>query len=492
MLLLAAALAQPPVTLFLNDPRAHDSPGDRCVDPHCRALLELLRTAQHSIDFAVYGFRDQSEVIDALLAARERGVAVRGVVDTDIEGVNYYASTAEVMQRLPGIHTDQASDVRIARASRAFIGRPWCDRPAGFEGPLQCLGYDRGDTCLLAAHASREPIEHGAAILHHKFFVIDGHTVWTGSTNVSDSGTGGYNANLVTVVRSPVVASWYLAELEEMHTNDRFHTEKMHRGPHRTQVGTTRIDGWFSPTDTPIRRAVQPLIRRAEHRIDIAVFFLTHKGITEDLLAAHDRGVKVRVLLDATAAKNGYSKHELLRAAGIPVKVEDWGGKMHAKAASFDGQHLVVGSMNWTSAGESGNDENTLVLHDATLAAQFDVWFQELWDDVDDRWLTDRPDPESQNSRTACTDGVDNDFDGLADAADPGCSANPPALPGLPPYRFVEKAAGEGVLLKGWRSEDGPVYAWPGHPAYRSVPAGHSWWCTSRDARAAGFKPAPR
>ena len=133
MLLLTAALAQP-VQLFLNDPRTHDTPADRCVDTHCRALLHLIQGARFSIDFAVYGFRDQSEVIDALLAARERGVAVRGVVDVDLEGVNYYASTAEVMERLPNIHTDHASDVRTARASRRFSSRtPWCDRPVAIR-----------------------------------------------------------------------------------------------------------------------------------------------------------------------------------------------------------------------------------------------------------------------------------------------------------------------------------------------------------------------
>ena len=29
---------------------------------------------------------------------------------------------------------------------------------------------------------------------------------------------------------------------------------------------------------------------------------------------------------------------------GIPVKVENWGGKMHMKAASVDGASLVLGS----------------------------------------------------------------------------------------------------------------------------------------------------
>ena len=69
------------------------------------------------------------------------------------------------------------------------------------------------------------------------------------------------------------------------------------------------------------------------------------------MVDAKERGVKVRVILDATAATNGYSKHNYLRENGIDVKVESWGGKMHMKAAVIDSKHIIVGSMNWTFAG---------------------------------------------------------------------------------------------------------------------------------------------
>jgi len=140
----------------------------------------------------------------------------------------------------------------------------------------------------------------------------------------------------------------------------------------------------------------------------------------------------VRVTRPATAAKNGFTKHEILRAGGIEVKVEDWGGKMHAKSAVIDGEYLITGSMNWTSAGENGNDENTIIIRSKRHAAQYAAWFDTLWKRIDERWLTGRPDPESADSGTACTDGSDNDFDHLADAEDPGCSKRPPPLPRLP------------------------------------------------------------
>lgn len=490
MVLLSFALAQS-VTLHLNDPRTHRSPGDRCTDTHCRALLDRIEHAERSIDFAVYGFRDQSDVVDALERAAERGVRVRGVVDADANGVNYYADTADVRARLGGIGTDEASDRALLENRRDFRLPERCPRPPGFEGPLQCLGYDLGDRCLLAAHASREPITSSGAIQHNKFFVFDERSVWTGSTNVSDSGTGGYNANLVVTVDSPVVAGWYTQEVERM-LEGQFHADKP-RSPAQRWLSPegVHVTGLFSPQDRPLTRGVRPLLQQAQHSIDVAVFFLTHKRITADLIAAHRRGVRVRVILDATAARNGYTKHEILRAAGIPVKVEDWGGKMHAKAAVIDGHTLVTGSMNWTSAGEGGNDENTLLLRSRPLARQFQSWFDALWASVPDRWTHGRPDPESLDSGSSCFDGVDNDFDHLADAQDPGCSAQPPAMAALPPYGFVAKQAGEGLLVKGVQKDGQAYWLGPWQTAYARHPA-DTWFCSRHDAEEAGYRRMPR
>jgi hypothetical protein len=62
-----------------------------------------------------------------------------------------------------------------------------------------------------------------------------------------------------------------------------------------------------------------------------------------------------------------------------------------------------------------------------------------MWSEIPEQWATANPDPESRDSGSSCTDGFDNDYDGLADAQDPGCGANPPALPELPPHWIVAK-----------------------------------------------------
>ena len=437
--------------LLLQHPLAYDAPANRCAPPMCTKLVEWLDEAETHIDFAIYGARRQTRILQALVNAKKRGVLVRGYVDRSLDGSTYYASTDEWARVLGSVEDDQMRE-QLAKPSNL---RAACKRPSGFNGPLQCLAYDLGDSWLLAEHVSREDFVDPAKgsvnkIMHNKFFVIDRRRVWTGSANISDSGTGGYNANVVLAVESNALGQAYTEQFEYLLAREEAHG-KMDAPPGQqgagklVQAGDAEISVWFAPRDKTMEEGVRPLLAAAKDRIDLAVFFLTHKRVTADLIAAHRRGVQVRIIVDATSAGNGYSKHELLRAAGIPTKVENWGSKMHAKAAVIDDEFLVLGSMNWTSAGEGVNDENTLLVRSPRLAADFTAWFESIWEDVPHAWLAEnaRPDPESRDSGSACTDGVDNDFDRLADGEDPGCSRNPPALQSLPPHRLMRKVGTE-------------------------------------------------
>jgi phosphatidylserine/phosphatidylglycerophosphate/cardiolipin synthase-like enzyme len=491
--------AEAPVRLLLHEPAGRACPSEGCDLPFCSSLLELIERSEKTIDFAIYGLRGQPAILEALIAAQARGVAVRGIVDRTVDGKNYYGDTEDLVKKLGTVRDDLAVDLRTQRSARPYdpaTSMCWMTPPPGFLGPKQCVGYDLGDRCIIAVHATQEELNFQGDIMHNKFFVVDSSYVWMGSTNVSDSCSGGYNANLVAVLNSPVVAGWYQAEFHQMWSGQHHKEKTSNRPMEASLTSKLGVDVLFSPQDDPMDNAVRPLLQAARERIDVAIFFLTHKGITADLIAAHRRGVQVRVVLDATAAGNGYTKHELLRAAGVPVKIEAWGGKMHMKAAAIDGHTVIMGSMNWTSAGEQGNDENTIILRSAEHAAQFHGWYDRMWASVPDKWLAGRPDPESRDSGTSCTDGVDNDYDHLKDAADPGCGANPPPLAALPPYKIVPKEEGQG-LLKGNISESGQqTYHVPGGEWYDKVRvdagSGEAYFCSEEDARRAGFKRASR
>ena len=179
------------VRLILHEPTGRPAPLDTCELEFCQALLERIEGAEHTIDFAVYGFRNQTVLVQALLAAQRRGVRIRGVVDRDRQGRNYYASTEEVVAALgpDTVRSDYEAELAEAEAELdrgEWDREPQCERPEGFEGPVQCLVYPIGETCLVAAHAAHCELTSEGAIMHNKFFVVDGRYLWTGSTNVSD------------------------------------------------------------------------------------------------------------------------------------------------------------------------------------------------------------------------------------------------------------------------------------------------------------------
>ncbi len=425
----------PDMKLILQDPMEFDSPADRCESDLCTSLVKLLDDAEETIDFAVYGTRAQADILEAILRAQDRGVIVRGYMDRDANNENYYSSTDRWTQEIGNIRDDYPREIECRDP---YVEESPCKKPDGFNGPLQCLAYELGrDSILVSGHISRDDFGE-MSIMHNKFFIVDKKRVWTGSANISNSGTGGYNANAVAVMRSSRIAEIYTEEFEQLWNREN-KCSKSPNGIEEVKLKSGRVTTWFSPQDASLRYGVQGLIAKAEERINVAVFFLTAKYLTADLIAAHQRGVEVRVIIDATSAKNGYSKHEILREAGIPVKIENWGGKMHMKAASIDGKYLVLGSMNWTSAGQRSNDENTLLVRSSKLTRQFDSYYEGIWQSIPGNWQQKgvRPDPESLQSGLSCSDRVDNDFDELVDAEDPGCKTSPPPLPDLPPHRIV-------------------------------------------------------
>ena len=410
------------INLILNSPINKSAPSNDCEADICKTLLSAILTAEKTIDFAIYGMRGQPRILEALESALDRGIKVRGIIDKDIDNKNYYADTWMLEEKFMNIRSDYVSDKRtlekLKKKNWSKSKKSKCKRPEGNKGPLQCFegkGY-----------ASKSDIRFKGDIMHNKFFIVDNRYVWTGSANISDTGTGGYNANNAIFIDSKSVANVFIAEFERMFTEGLFHRAKQ-----VTRIATSvnmatspeqNITVAFSPQDYAVYSAVMPVLKGAKDSIDIAIFFLTHKNISKELVEAHKRGVKVRIILDATGATNEYSKHQFLREKGIPVKIENWGGKMHMKSALVDGKHLITGSMNWTSAGESKNDENTLVIMDFHQASKFSSFYNELWASIDDRWLNDEPRPESFESLFSCKDRIDNDFDKKVDSMDDGCT----------------------------------------------------------------------
>ncbi|WP_113064275.1 phospholipase D-like domain-containing protein [Oleiagrimonas sp. MCCC 1A03011] len=375
----------------VTDPYGEPSSSDNL--PMAQAMLARINAATKTIDFAVYGFRDQCAFEDALVAAQARGVVVRGVVDQNSDGSFTY-------------HDNNGCDTQavITALGKDSSGNPWVrvdKNPSTGEG----FGY----------------------IMHNKFFVIDSDWVSTGSTNYSDTGIGGeYNANWTIIIQSANLASVYTTEFDEMWMDGLTHHLKSDNTVHLLPVYTdgTQVESYFSPTDDATNNAIIPAINGAQHTLDIAIFYLTSQPITDAILAAKNRGVTVRVILDSNGASNTYSTHDQLCAAGIPVKIENFKGRMHMKALLADNNSMIIGSQNFTGAANADNDENTLWIRNGAVGAMsydYETYYNNLWGAIPDMFICKNPGSESKYVGNTCSDGIDNDFDGYIDGADFGC-----------------------------------------------------------------------
>lgn len=366
-----------------------------------RGLQNLIESADRSIEIAIYGVKQQKWFFDSLMRMKRKpGLSIRAVVDQHQGDVGDWNPE----------NFDYPDTVQLAGLLGDGAVKPDIDK--------------RGNTNV-------------NSIMHNKFLVVDRSKLWFGSANISHTDAGSeYNVNAALLVKNPEIARLYSDEFRQMYGNGRFSSEKFVRDeqrPFRFSDGTI-VEVFFSPQDDPMNRAILEFIRRARNTLDISMFFLTDTKAATALKDAVKRGVKVRLIYDALASAHAASKHSWLRDQGIDVRVENWGGKMHMKAAIADGADVLIGSLNWSTAGSLKNDENTMVIRrNAGLAGQLSDYFAKLWDTIepvsdDDRGRSGRgrhhqdPRAEGIESINSCSDGLDNDHDGLVDADDEGCS----------------------------------------------------------------------
>jgi phosphatidylserine/phosphatidylglycerophosphate/cardiolipin synthase-like enzyme len=78
--------------------------------------------------------------------------------------------------------------------------------------------------------------------------------------------------------------------------------------------------GNFSPEEE-IAPTIVKLIDNAQHSLDIAAFAFTHPDIANAVIRAHQRGVKVRTVMDMVNERQKYSLAPELIKAGIPLRV---------------------------------------------------------------------------------------------------------------------------------------------------------------------------
>ena len=148
------------------------------------------------------------------------------------------------------------------------------------------------------------------------------------------------------------------------------------------------IQAFFSPAGGA-RTAILKELSKAKEQIDVAMYILTDRELSNALVTAQERGVIVRVIFDGNQSRDiTYSKHCFLDRKGIDVKLDEshtakkgkYPGVMHHKFAIIDSEVLITGSYNWTHSAEIKNEENLLIIKGAKeIIKDYKKEFNKLW-----------------------------------------------------------------------------------------------------------------
>lgn len=302
-------------------------------------LANYINRATTSIDLAIYNMNnyDNSKIVNALNDAHSRGVTVRVVYDANT--TNYGIANLD-----------------------AGIGK------------------------------MISPVEDfpNYGIMHNKFLVFDVNStynsyVWTGSTNFTTNQLTS-DANNVIVIQDKSLALAYTLEFNEMFGsssatpdagNSKFGPDKTDNTPHNFIINGKNVELYFSPSDGTHGQIINT-INSAEEDIHVAAMTLTKGDAAYAITEQHAAGVTAKVILDDPTT---YDKANEL-AAGLRENfvVNGEGGIMHHKYAIIDqssanSAKVLTGSHNWTGSAQERNDENTLIIHDQTLA---NIYYQEF------------------------------------------------------------------------------------------------------------------
>jgi cardiolipin synthase len=298
------------------------------------ALVEAITAAQHEVWLETYIFSTLgagADVAQALMAAAQRGVVVRVVVD----GVGTGQLPAEWSQRM------------------AQAGVQW-----RVFSPLNRLGLS---------------VPSRWRRLHRKLCVVDANVAFCGGINILDDFLDPHmhgllreprldyavqiQGPLVSAVQDTMVQLWsrmeavrdlrqqdFAGALEVLRSVNPLRQPRTRRGVHLVLRDNVRFR-------SDIERTYRKAIGTAHHEVVVAsAYFFPGSRLRRALVMAAKRGVRVRLLLQGQyeyllpyrASRHLYGQ---LMSAGIEI-YEYHASYLHAKVAVIDGHWATVGSSN--------------------------------------------------------------------------------------------------------------------------------------------------
>lgn len=270
--------------------------------------------------------------------------------------------------------------------------------------------YDSGTTnsAISDLNSSIPKLEsdNSTGLMHNKFVVIDAEAsdanqplVWTGSTNWSDDNIN-TDANNVIIIQDKSLALNYKLEFEEMWGSTtstpnasaaKFGYNKEENTAHNFIIGGKQVESYFSPSDAT-NTAIIDAIGTADDQLFIETMLITRSDIGYAIDDAVDNGVETYCILNSEGESSTTVIGILQSGIGDHLVMYDQEeGVLHHKLMIADPSNttsdplVLTGSHNWSNAANEDNDENTLVIHDATIA---NLYLQEFMSRYNINWVS--------------------------------------------------------------------------------------------------------
>ncbi|MBI9065835.1 MAG: hypothetical protein JEZ09_01005 [Salinivirgaceae bacterium] len=135
---------------------------------------------------------------------------------------------------------------------------------------------------------------------------------------------------------------------------------------------------FFSPGDECLLAIIDHL-NKAVSNIDICVFTISDNRLSDKIIEAHRRGVRIRIITDDDKSNDRGSDIHKMAELGIDIKMDNSSYHMHHKFAIFDKVDVITGSFNWTRSAAEYNQENILVSSDKHVISAYVNKFESLW-----------------------------------------------------------------------------------------------------------------
>ncbi|MEX2499763.1 MAG: phospholipase D family protein [Wenzhouxiangellaceae bacterium] len=397
---------------FLADYSYTDARGQRQIEQRIfDRMLELIEQAERVIVLDMFLFNHfagdpdgpdmrplSAEVADALIERKRAAPGLRVILLTDPINQFYGSLDLELFERL------RAGDVEVVitelkklRASNPAWSASWriCCQWFGRSSNGGWLPNPVG-TDDVTLRSVLELLNFKAN--HRKTLIVDSDAGWTGmvtSGNAHDASSAHSNiaiefsgpAALDLLATEAAVAAFSAPELGWPQIEP--------PGDQSGAAAATRIQVL---TESEIRDAVLAALDRAGQgdRIDLAMFYLSHRAIVDELTEAHRRGAELRVLLDPNEDAFGRKKDGIpnrsvaaeLADAGIEVRwCNTTGEQCHDKliAIRYGDQRaeLIAGSSNFTRRNLDDlnleTDVRIVAAADAPVITDFVAYFDRRW-----------------------------------------------------------------------------------------------------------------